>query len=58
MRTRFLLQWVWDQPLRRSVHKCTTKIERHHQFSKYLCFGGEGLLRTNDPADQQKAIVY
>ena len=58
MRTRFLLQWVGDQPLRRSVHKCTTKIERHHHFSKCLCFGGEGLLRSNDRADQEKAIVY
>lgn len=58
IRTRFLLQWIADQPLRHSVHKCTTKIERHHQFSKYLCFGGEGLLRSNDRADQEKAIVY
>ena len=58
VRTRFLLQWVGDQPLRSSVHKCTTKIERHHHFSKYLCFGGEGLLRSNDRADQKKAIVY
>lgn len=57
VRTTFLLQWVWDQPLRHSVHKCTTKIERHHHFSKYLYFGGEG-LRTNDLADQEKAIVY
>ncbi len=56
--TTFLLQWVGDQALRHSVHKCTTKIERHHQFSKYLCFGGEGLLRSNDRADQEKAIVY
>jgi TnpA family transposase len=58
VRTRFLLQWVGDQPLRSSVHKCTTKIERHHHFSKYLCFGGDGLLRSNDRADQEKAIVY
>ena len=58
VRTRFLLQWIEDDTLRRVVHKCTTKIERHHRFAKYLAFGGEGLLRTNDPLDHEKAIVY
>lgn len=38
--------------------KSTTKIERHHKFAKHLAFGGDGLFRTNDPADQEKAIVY
>ena len=58
VRTTFLLRWVWDTELRRAVHKGTTKVERSHQFSKYLNFGGEGGLRTNNPADQEKAIVY
>ena len=44
--------------MRRAVHKCTTKIERHHRFAKHLAFGGEGLLQSNDPADQEKAIIY
>ena len=34
------------------------KIEQHHQFTKHVSFGGEGLLRSSDPADQEKAIVY
>jgi len=58
VRTTFLLRWTWDKELRRGVHKGTTKVERSHQFSKYLNFGGEGGLRTNSPADQEKAIVY
>jgi len=58
VRTTFLLRWVCDKELRGSVHKGTTKVERSHQFTKYLNFGGEGGLRTNDPADQEKAIVY
>jgi hypothetical protein len=33
-------------------------IERHHRFAKHLAFGGEGLLKSNDPADQEKAVVY
>ena len=36
----------------------TTKIERHHKFAKHLAFGGAGLLQSNDPANQEKAIVY
>jgi TnpA family transposase len=58
VRTTYLLQWITDESLRRAVHKGTTKIERHHRFAKYLNFGGAGHLRTNDPADQEKAIVY
>ena len=40
------------------THKGTTKVERSHQFVKYLNFGGEGGMKTNNPADQEKAIVY
>jgi TnpA family transposase len=58
VRTTFLLDWIMDDSMRRAVHKCTTKIERHHQFAKHLAFGEHGLLRSNDPADQEKAIVY
>ncbi len=58
VRTTFLLRWIRDKELRRVVHKGTTKVERSHRFSKYLNFGGEGGLKTNSPADQEKAIVY
>lgn len=40
------------------THKGTTKVERSHQFVKYLNFGGEGGMKTNNPADQEKAMVY
>src|SRR5271156_1554496 len=55
---RYFLLFPGITPLRRTVHKGTTKIERHHKFAKHLAFGGNGLFRTNDPADQEKAIVY
>jgi TnpA family transposase len=59
VRTTFLLRWSSDEGLRREVHKGTTKVERSHQFAKYLNFGGEGgMMRTNNPAEQEKAIVY
>jgi Tn3 transposase DDE domain len=52
------LRWTWDDELRHAVHKGTTKVERNHKFSQFLNFGGEGGLKTNNPADQEKAIVY
>jgi TnpA family transposase len=58
VRTAFLLRWTRDANLRREVHKGTTKVERSHQFSKFLNFGSEGGLKTNSPEDQEKAIVY
>jgi TnpA family transposase len=58
VRTTYLLEWIMSDSMRRTVHKSTTKIERHHKFAKHLAFGGERLFRTNDPADQEKAIVY
>ena len=58
VRTTFLLDWIMDDTMRRAVHKCTTKVERHHRFAKHLAFGEHGLLRSNDPADQEKAVVY
>ena len=58
VRTTNLLEWIMDESLRRAVHKGTTKIERHHKFSKHLAFGAGGHLRSNNPADQEKAIVY
>ena len=42
----------------RKVHKGTTKVERHHKFAKHLAFGAGGHLRSNNLADQEKAIVY
>jgi TnpA family transposase len=54
VRTKFLLEWIRDEAMRRTVHKCTTKIERHHRFVKFLVFGNDGQLQTNDPADQEK----
>jgi TnpA family transposase len=58
VRTTYLLGWVMDESLRRTVHKGTTKVERHHKFTKHLAFGAGGHLRSNNVADQEKAIVY
>ena len=36
VRTTYLLEWIMSDSLRRTVHKGTTKIERHHKFAKHL----------------------
>jgi hypothetical protein len=33
-----------NDSMRRAVHKCTTKIERHHRFAKHLAFGEYGWI--------------
>ena len=58
VRTTYLLEWVMNESLRRTVHKGTNKIERHHKFAKHLSFGACGHLRSNNRADQEKVIVY
>jgi TnpA family transposase len=58
VRTTYFLEWIMNDSLGRTVHEDTTKIEQHHKFAKHLAFGGYGLFRSNDPADQEKAIVY
>jgi TnpA family transposase len=56
VRTTYLLEWIMDESLRRTVHKGTTKVERHHKFAKHLAFGAGGHLRSNNPADQEKRL--
>lgn len=44
--------------LRRTVHKGTTKIERHHKFAKHLAFGDGGLLQFNDPVQIRRRLLF
>jgi TnpA family transposase len=36
VRTTYSLEWTMDESLCRTVHKGTTKIERHHNIAKHL----------------------
>ena len=58
VRTTYLLEWIMDESLRRTVHKGMAKVERYHKFAKHLAFDTGGHLRSNNPADQEKAIIY
>ena len=36
----------------------TNKVESYHGFSKWFCFGGEGVIAHHDPEEQEKIIKY
>ena len=44
--------------LRRTIHAATCKSEEFNQFTKWLFFGGEGLIAENVRHEQRKVIKY
>ena len=58
IRTVFLLQFISDQKLRQQITAMTNKVEAYNGFSKWFCFGGEGVIASNDPEQQEKTIKY
>jgi TnpA family transposase len=58
IRTLFLLEYVSNNQLRREVRAATTKIEAYHGFSKWITFGGDGILKFRDPVENEKIVKY
>jgi TnpA family transposase len=58
IRTMFLLNYINDVELRRSVHAATNKSEEFNNFVKWLFFGGEGIIAENLRHEQRKVIKY
>lgn len=56
-RTAFLLRYLGDAELRRSIRAETTKIEAFNEFLDWIGFGGP-LLRSGDPVEQEKNLKY
>ncbi len=56
-RTLYLLRWVDDYDLRRTVTHEANKGEHYHDFAAHLNFGSQGVLRTNSRVDQEKAVI-
>lgn len=44
IRTMFLLRYISDPELRRTIHAETNKAEEFHQFAGWAFFGGEGIM--------------
>ena len=58
VRTVYLLNWIADDALRAGVTNGANKVETFHQFSDFLNFGSQGVLKTNNPHEQEKLAVY
>lgn len=57
-RTMFLLKYINDAELRRTIHAATNKSEEFNGFIKWLFFGGEGIIAENVRHEQRKVIKY
>ena len=58
VRTVYLIHWIGMDELRSGVTDASNKVESFHQFSSHLRFGSQGALRTNEPDEQAKAVIY
>lgn len=58
VRTLFLLNYINDIELRRTIHASTNKSEEFNNFTKWLFFGGEGIIAENVRHEQRKVIKY
>ncbi|MBU9599502.1 Tn3 family transposase [Burkholderia multivorans] len=58
IRTLFLLKYLNDPELRRTIHAATNKSEQFNDFAQWLMFGGEGVIAENVRHEQRKVIKY
>jgi TnpA family transposase len=58
IRTIFLLRYISELNLRRQITATTNKVEAYNGFSDWLFFGGDGVIETNDPVEQEKRMHY
>nr|WP_257129276.1 transposase [Bacillus cereus] len=58
IRTMFLLKYIADEQLRRTIQTATNKSESFNGFTKWLFFGGEGIITENNRENQRKVIKF
>ena len=58
VRTVFLLKFISNAELRQQITAATNKVEAYHGFAKWFFFGGDGIIASNDPEQQEKIIKY
>ncbi|KVD65780.1 hypothetical protein WI86_24780 [Burkholderia ubonensis] len=58
IRTLFLLKYLNDPELRRTIHAATNKSEQFNDFAQWRMFGGEGIIAENVRDEQRKVIKY
>jgi len=58
IRTMFLLNYIGDSDLRKTIHAATNKSEQFNAFVKWSFFGGEGVIAENLRYEQRKIVKY
>ncbi|WP_412839761.1 Tn3 family transposase [Bacillus paranthracis] len=58
IRTLFLLNYLSDEELRSTIQAATNKSEPFNGFTKWLSFGGDGVIAENNREKQKKTIKY
>ena len=58
IRTIFLLKYISSPELRQQITATTNKAEGYNGFSKWVQFGGDGVISQNSPDEQEKRIKY
>lgn len=58
VRTVFLLHFLSDEELRRTINATTNIAEIWNEFVQWVAFGGEGIIRQNNREEQRKIIRY
>jgi TnpA family transposase len=56
-RTLFLLRFIADTDIRRTIRAETTKIEAFNDFLDWVSFGGP-VIKSGDPVEQEKQLKY
>ena len=54
LRTIFLLRYLSDGELRRTIQAATNKSERFNQFVQWVSFGGDSVIAENTRDEQRK----
>jgi TnpA family transposase len=58
VRTIFLLKYIIDMNLRQHITADTNKVEAYNGFVDWIRFGGDGIVASNNPVEQEKRIKY
>jgi TnpA family transposase len=58
IRTMFLLKYINDAELRRTINAATNKSEEFNDFVKWSFFGGDGIISENMRHEQRKVVKY
>ena len=54
----FLLRYIDDVEIRKTIHAATNKSEEFNGFVKWVFFGGEGIIAENVLHEQRKIVKY